>query len=80
MLPAGVNARIVAAMHASCSATQVWGGLAEVLRDYLGKIKIAFRYYVLAGASGSAEEDPSSMGMSQFLTFVKGSGLQVATR
>jgi len=57
-------------------SAEVWGGLAKVLTGFLGKVKIAFRYYVLAGASGSTEEDPSSMGMSQFLTFVKGSGLQ----
>ena len=46
--------------------------LLETISQYSAPIKIAFRYYALAGASGSADEDPDAINMTQFLNFCKG--------
>ena len=49
--------------------------LSEIMIKFLAPIKITYRYYVLAGASGSAEGDANAMGMAQFANFVKGAQL-----
>ena len=42
---------------------------------YMAPIKIAYRYYCLAGSSGSGMCEPDGMGLSQFLVFLKATGI-----
>lgn len=48
-----------------------WHGLVDRMHAHRATLKIAFRFYSLAGSGGSTDEDPDTMIMQQFLNFAK---------